>query len=185
MARDSTPALYLGRPCYNGFAGSPGCTAALWTDGRYGPKVVTSMAAALSKLIELIPKVSLVLIGHSGGGTLAMLLAERLPRTRAVITIAGNLDVGHWTELHGYTPLQGSFDPAQRQPLPPGITQIHYLGGRDQIVPPQLTRSFVNKQAPNTVLIEVDDFDHHCCWASVWPTLLGRSQTILNGARAR
>lgn len=179
MARDPMPALYLGRPCYNGLARSAGCHPALWTIQRYGPEVVGSMAVALSTLLARIPEAELVFIGHSGGGTLAMLLAERFSQTRAVITIAGNLDVSRWAAHHRYTPLAGSLDPATRQALPDGITQIHCIGGQDATVPPQLTRSFVQNKASNAVLIQHDDFGHHCCWASAWPAILGQSERIL------
>ena len=174
MGRDSKPAFYLGRPCYNGLAGAPDCNAALWTNRRYGPEVIDSMEAALSRLIAPTPDAALIFIGYSGGGTLAMLLAERFAQTGAVITIAGNLDINRWTEHHGYSPLVGSFDPAKRQPLPAKIAQIHYVGGRDTVVPSRLTRAFVKDQDGNAVLVEHDDFGHHCCWVSEWTAILGR-----------
>jgi hypothetical protein len=180
MAQDDAPALYLGRPCYFGLARSSGCHPGLWTHRRYGPKVVDSMAAALSRLLAPIPETELWLIGYSGGGTLAMLLAERFPQTSAIITVAGNLDVGRWTDHHKYTPLVGSLDPARRPPLR-GVKQVHFVGGRDSTVPPKITRAFVGRQGVNVFLIEYAEFDHRCCWESVWPILLDRSDSILNG----
>ena len=41
-----------------------------------------------------------------------MLLAERLEMTQAVVTIAANLDTDAWTELHGFSALEGSLNPA-------------------------------------------------------------------------
>jgi pimeloyl-ACP methyl ester carboxylesterase len=51
------------------------------------------MQAALERILASGHFDGVVLIGYSGGGTLAMLLAARVPETRGVITIAGNLDI--------------------------------------------------------------------------------------------
>src|SRR5262249_20995632 len=42
---DPGPAVLLGRPCYNGMAGDPGCHPALWMDERYSEAVVARLAA--------------------------------------------------------------------------------------------------------------------------------------------
>ena len=70
------------------------------------------MAAALSDILQRRPYQGLVLIGYSGGGVLAMLLAEQFPATQAVVTVAGNLDTDAWAIEHGYSPLRGSLNPA-------------------------------------------------------------------------
>jgi alpha-beta hydrolase superfamily lysophospholipase len=111
------------------------------------------------------------LIGHSGGGTLAMLLAERVGRIDAVVTIAGNLDVAGWTRLHDYQPLSASLDPSTRPPLPKQIRQIHFAGGRDKEVPPDLIAAAARRQ-PDARLELRPDFDHACCWVRDWPELL-------------
>ena len=46
MALDSTPSIYVGRPCYHGLSGAP-CSPSLWTSGRYSEPVVASMAAGI------------------------------------------------------------------------------------------------------------------------------------------
>ena len=67
-----------------------------------------------------------------------MLLAERFKQTRAVVTVAGNLDPDRWVAQHGYSPLVGSLNPARRPPLPSHILQLHFVGGRDRNVPRDL-----------------------------------------------
>jgi pimeloyl-ACP methyl ester carboxylesterase len=169
MALDPASSLYLGRPCYFGLAATRGCSPLVWTHERYSERVVGSMAAALRRVLP--SDAELVFVGHSGGGTLAILLAERFPGTRAVVTLAGNLDVEAWAEHHGYTPLQGSLNPALRAPLNPKVIQKHYVGGRDYHVPPLIARRFAEARA-GVQVIEHPNFDHRCCWEASWPEIL-------------
>jgi dienelactone hydrolase len=129
------------------------------------------MASAVQRVAERHRARRLVLIGYSGGGTLAMLLAERVANVRALITVAGNLDTDAWTRLHGYTPLTGSLNPARRAPLPPHISQLHLAGGRDRNVPAALIEPVVRQQ-PGAHLRVYDDADHGCCWTRRWPQIL-------------
>lgn len=178
MAQDPAPSLYLGRPCYHGYGQTPPCTPSLWTDQRYGTQVLDSLAAVLAKILAQKNPNVIVLIGYSGGGALAMLLADRFQRVGAVITIAGNLDPPRWAAWHHYSPLHGSLNPASRPPLPDTILQWHLSGGRDRNIPTALVRSAVKRQ-PNAQLIVLDSFDHDCCWKRVWPSILKRLRTAL------
>ena len=171
LLRDPAPAVYAGRPCYHGQATAAGCSPRLWTNARYGESVVASMAAALRRLAA--DERPLVLIGYSGGGTLAMLLAPRLSNTMRVVTIAANLDVSAWTAYHNFTPLSGSLDPAREAPLSAQIAQLHLTGARDRHVPPWLAVPVVARQ-PNAELVVLPGFDHRCCWEDQWPALLAR-----------
>jgi len=171
MARDSAPRLYLGRPCYHGLASHPRCHPGLWTYGRYSQAVVDSMASVLNSLLEQAHYKGVVLLGHSGGGTLAMLLAERIPQTRAVVTLAANLDPDAWAAYHGYSPLWTSLNPAERPPLPEQIYQLHLIGRQDKTVPPELLAAALNGQHHADLWI-IDQFDHRCCWVQLWPAVL-------------
>jgi pimeloyl-ACP methyl ester carboxylesterase len=171
MALDPAPSLYLGRPCYLGLHHSAHCHPWHWTHGRYGKMVVDSLVAVLQRILADGVDSDLVLIGYSGGGTLAMLLAERLPRVSAVVTLAGNLDVVRWARLHDYSPLRGSLNPADSAPLPPRIRQWHWMAARDHNVPPALVRPVV--AAGESTRVEIlPNIDHRCCWEAVWPRLL-------------
>lgn len=171
MALDHNPSLYLGRPCYHGFADSPPCTPNLWTQARYSGRVVASMVKVLGREMEEGGFTSLALFGYSGGGALAMLLAEWLPQTEVVVTIAGNLDIDAWTEMHEYTPMQQSLNPLDRPPLAPRTHQLHLVGDRDTNVTPGMIREVVAKQK-NAELVVIDGFDHVCCWQDLWPDVL-------------
>jgi len=171
MAQDSGPRLLLGRPCHFEPRPDPPCDPQVWTHGRYSPEVVASMVAALRRFLAEHPYPHVVLIGYSGGGTLAWLMAARIPETSAVVTIAANLDTDAWARIHDYTPLAGSLNPALAPPLAPAVDQRHYVGGSDTNVAPAVARSFARRH-PEARVIEIPGFDHLCCWIERWPALL-------------
>jgi predicted alpha/beta hydrolase family esterase len=168
MAIDAVPALYLGRPCYNGHAADENCSTLLWTDARYGERVIASMTHALNEFTTRQNYQEIVLIGHSGGGTLALLMAERLPKTVAVITLAGNYDIDIWADHHSYPRLSESLNPAARQAT--GIPEWHLLGNHDSNIPPQLFQDSLRRRPNSTV--EIVDADHNQGWQQIWPRLL-------------
>jgi pimeloyl-ACP methyl ester carboxylesterase len=170
MAQDTSPSLYLGRPCYLGRHNDTRCGPMLWTHERYSEAVVSAMASALEGFLSSRTDAGVIFLGYSGGGTLAVLLAERFPHTRAVITIGGNLDIEAWAKRHDYSPLVGSLNPARREPLPSSIMQHHYVGGRDTNVPPEMIESIPS--LPVGSVIKVSGFDHTCCWQAWWPNVL-------------
>lgn len=171
MRQDPHPHTMLGRPCYHGLVDSPGCNPLLWTNQRYSPAVVDSMVRAATALSG---GRDVVLIGYSGGGTLAMLMAPRLSTVRGVITVAANLDVEAWAEHHGYTPLTDSDNPARNLQATAHIPQRHYVGAEDKRVPPELTLQLAERLPPNSVRV-LPSLDHTCCWARAWPTLLAEA----------
>jgi pimeloyl-ACP methyl ester carboxylesterase len=181
MALDPAPSVYLGRPCQHGTAP---CDPIHWSSGRFGEPVVASLVAALEEVRRETGASRVVLFGYSGGGALAMLVAERAPEVTAVVTLAGNLAVGSWANHHGHTPLEASLDPALRPPLRPEVLQLHVLGGRDEVVPPALTRPEIARQ-PGARTLWFPDQDHVCCWAEVWPRVLAELERELAPRRPR
>jgi len=169
----SAPRAYLGRPCYFSHANDAGCDPSLWTSARYGKAAVASMAAALETLIRDNSTRRVILVGYSGGGTIAYLVAPRIPEVSAVITICGNLDIDAWTRTHGYPSLSQSDNPATAPPLDRRITQIAIAGGRDVNVPQSSLRAFLDRQQPQELWI-YGDHDHACCWRRDWPAILNR-----------
>lgn len=178
MALDSTASLYLGRPCYHGFADRSPCNPALWTHGRYSSPVIDAMAQALQRIVAEQRYAHLVLIGYSGGGAIAMLLAEQVPNVVAVVTIAGNLDPDIWAMHHDYSPLWTSLNPSSRKPLPDRIFQLHVAAENDNTVPADMVMAAAAHQQ-NPEVIVVPDADHACCWLELWPSLLATLDTRL------
>ena len=171
MAMDPSPSIYLGRPCYHGLSQQDGCRAWHWTEGRYSDEVVDSLRLTLGEYLERGRHTRLLLIGHSGGGTLAMLLAERLGGVESVITLAGNLDPDAWSELHAYSPLTGSLNPSLRGPLDRSIRQLHLVGDSDSVIPKELLEIAIAHQ-PGALLGVFNGCDHTSCWETIWPEIL-------------
>lgn len=169
MGMDPSNTLYVGRPCYFGLVPDKACNPDYWTFSRFSDKVVKSMASVIRE--KSADYRSVVLIGHSGGGALAMLIAEHLRNVDTVVTIAGNLDIEAWTKHHGYTPLFGSLNPAARSPLSVQIRQLHLVAGRDEVIPPAIVNDWIARQ-PSAQRWVFEEYDHSCCWSEQWVEVL-------------
>jgi pimeloyl-ACP methyl ester carboxylesterase len=170
MALDPVTAVYVGRPCYHNTEAISPCSARLWTADRYSAEVLGSLSTVVRQFMTQEGYERVAWFGYSGGGTIAVLLAERFPETRALVTIAANLNTAAWAAYAGHEDLSGSLNPASAPPLSPQIQQRHYAGGKDRIVPPTLTAPVASRLgAPLHV---IDNYDHVCCWEQIWPRIL-------------
>ena len=172
--------MYLGRPCYFLARSDSACRPGVWTAERYSASIVDSLSQVVNRFVEDHAYRSVILIGYSGGGTLAVLMASNIPSTAAVVTIGANLDVAAWSSWNGYLPLEGSLNPAAQPPLKPNIRQWHLVGGRDLIVPESVSRRYLGTLHPDQTW-RFPAFDHACCWVEQWPTLLARIDAALGG----
>jgi hypothetical protein len=171
LARTPLPAAYVTRPCYHELRG-PNCTPERWTIGRYSEDIVASMATTVRMTVQRASAHKVLLVGYSGGGTLAVLVAERLDNVAGVITVGANLDTQAWTRHHGYVPLLGSLNPALStadHPWP----EIHLYGARDEIVPAATAAGYFRRY-PEAKQRILEQHDHVCCWVEQWPELWER-----------
>jgi pimeloyl-ACP methyl ester carboxylesterase len=171
-AQMQRPVLYIGRPCYDRPAMESACTFTWWTDARYSPTVVQSLAAAIRRFRESSQFERLILVGYSGGGVLAELVAREVTGVAAVVTIAANLDVSAWTEYHGYLPLTASLNPAATANTA-SWPEIHLLGEEDEVVPPHTVQRYLERN-PGSVVWRFAEFGHICCWREEWPRIVSR-----------
>jgi pimeloyl-ACP methyl ester carboxylesterase len=171
--------LYLGRPCYFALQRQAVCSPALWTSRRYSSEVVAALVAAASRYAAAQRFRRVLLIGYSGGGTLAALMARTMPDVAGLVTIAGNLDPQAWARWHGYLPLTGSLDPALAPP-PPRLPQWHLVGGSDANVPRLVVGRYFAR-APSARVWRYPGFGHVCCWVRVWPSAIESILAELRG----
>jgi pimeloyl-ACP methyl ester carboxylesterase len=173
LIRTPGAGAYVTRPCYHALP-SERCTPALWTNARYSAEVVDAMAATVREAVRLAGAREILLVGYSGGGTLALLIAERLTHVAGVVTLAANLDTQSWAERHGYLPLEGSLNPAasDREHRWP---EIHLMGGQDTVVPLATTAAYFSRY-PNAQRWPFPQHGHVCCWVDEWEGLWERME---------
>ncbi len=184
--------MFLGRPCYylnrryqdrryqdgedhDGMAEL--CEAKYWTSARYSEQVVSWMSQALESVMLEYEYRDLVLIGYSGGASLALLLASELSHSKdrfkisSVVSVAGNLDVDAWSQFHGYLPLSQSLSPADIDFKGWQLPLLVLSGAKDTNVPVSSYREIFEQESWRSAvergLIEVEtisEADHRCCW---------------------
>lgn len=169
---DPTVAVaYLGRPCQHLEASElAGCDPTLWMRGRFSEEVVATMNRAVGTLKTHFGARRVNLVGYSGGGAVAALIAARRTDVNCLVTIAAPLDTRAWTAKLEVSELNASLNPADQADKLKGIAQTHFRGGQDRIVPPPTTVRFMNQQSTPAV-IDQHEFDHECCWEGQWATL--------------
>ncbi len=171
MALDKSPAIYLGRPCYHGATTLGNCSSRFWLEQRYSEEIVVSLATVVKELLEQGRYEKISWFGHSGGGALAVLLAAKFPQTTAsIVTISANLDLDAWAVYNGHDYLSGSLNPAALPPFPPSISQRHYAGDKDIIVPATLMSNAATQLGSELIIIK--NYDHICCWELIWSSIL-------------
>jgi len=170
MAQDLSPAILLGRPCYYGLHSDQLCHNRYWTSHRYSPEVISSMVKALRNWLEKHDFNKIILIGYSGGGALAMLMASKINQLGMVVTIASNLDIDAWTQLHDYSTLSGSLNPSEFA-ISDKIKLIHLVGGQDRVVPVSIVKK-IARNNNHSIFIEFPRFEHSCCWEKQWSHIL-------------
>jgi hypothetical protein len=174
MAEDAAPSVYLGRPCYFGLHADPGCGPEAWTSRRFAPEILDSMGSVLRSERLRSGASRVALFGHSGGGALAVLLAAREPSVVRVVTVGATLDVAAWCELHGYSPLTGSLDPARLPLERKDVEVLHWVGQKDTNTPPAFIAAAA--RARDEPMRVVAGFDHNCCWIRMWQDILDAAQ---------
>ncbi|OIQ84203.1 alpha/beta hydrolase family protein [mine drainage metagenome] len=162
---------WLARPCQ--YVRGPRCGPGCWTTGRYGPEIVAALETSLDLLKVRRGARRLWLAGYSGGGALAVLLAARSADVAGLITVVANLDLAYWGARDG-VPLSGSLDPAAVAHQVARLPQVHFTGGRDRAVGPDVVRAFLRRlpaDAPARMIL-CPDCDHCGGWDRDWPGLL-------------
>jgi len=165
----SANVVYLARPCQ--YVRSPACSVDDWTGRRFSEEAVRAVSAAIDQVVH--PGQRLHLVGYSGGGAIATLLAARRGDVASLRTVAGNLDHEAVNRYHGVSPMPASLNPVDVAGRLAGLPQRHFVGTADDVVPPSIARSFVRRVADDRCarVVPVEGAGHAEGWERVWPVL--------------
>lgn len=165
------PVVYLARACQ--FVAQQdwrACHMDYWTARRFAPAIIKATNQAINSLKIQAGAKKITLIGYSGGGTIAALVAAHRTDILELITIAAPLDINYWVRQKSLTPLYGSLNPADAVKTLAAIPQVHWVGGRDTVVPKEVAFAYVKRfpSAKKPTIKIIPSFNHHCCWAKNW-----------------
>jgi len=142
----------------------------------------------------------IVVMGHSAGGQLAVALAAHEASIQSVVSMAGILDLQRAFKLHlsndavveflGGKPSDAMDHYAEADPMrlqvPATIQQWILHGTKDDVVPPDFSRAYVEtkkKKKENVHLLEVESADHFdlidphsAAWKVIEPCVLQAAQ---------
>jgi hypothetical protein len=173
--------IYMARPCqYTPKNLNPKCyNSKYWTDLRMGSEVTLAMFDAIETISD---KHNYSLIGYSGGGGMAILIARNNPKVKDIITIAGNLDINAFNNYHKVKPklagldpipMNGSLNPIDYAKETKNITQLHLVGEKDIIVPEFIALNFTKASNSNYVKYKViPNVSHRYGWNKIWSKIL-------------
>jgi acetyl esterase/lipase len=130
-------------------------------NGGEWPVIGQDVDAGVDKAVELFPGKRIVLVGHSAGGHLALLAADR-PGVAKVVSVGGLCDLARAHELGlsdnavtlllgGDLGLLAEADPCNRVPPPVPVTLLH--GDADTHVPLELSRRYSDKSGAELVVL--------------------------------
>jgi len=181
---DPAPAVaVIARPCqYRGAASRPQPLCddpRWWTERRFTAETLNALDRAVDAVKARAGAEQIHLVGFSGGGALAALLAGRRDDVASLRTVAGNLMPDYVNSLHGVETPPGTLSPLAGAGRLARVPQIHFAGTRDRVVPPVVAETFVERvravdRSAACLRTERVEADHTRGWAERWPVLLAR-----------
>jgi hypothetical protein len=170
---------YVGRPCqYMPPHLLAKCSPAFWAEQRFGDDAIAMTRAAIDAVLAGLPPGSRVnLIGFSGGGTLALLVAAGRTDVNCVVTIASPLDIDAWADSNGVARLAGSRNPADPNAALSRLRQTHIYGAADRIVSTAAVGRYRNFSDDSSIKVFTGNSGHGD-WENFWPDI--RTSTCLN-----
>lgn len=165
---------YIARPGQYPELGSPECEWKYWSTFRFASEVVEAFNLVIDGLKEKSGAKHVELVGYSGGGAIAVLVAARRSDVIGLRTVAGNLNPKAFCVYHRVSQLDGSLDPLEVAQKIAHIPQRHFVGSKDKITPLILAESFVEAEGDKDYarITVVDGATHNQGWEKRWDELL-------------
>jgi hypothetical protein len=170
----SANVIYLARPGQYTLEGASECSPSYWSNERFSETAVKAMDCAIDCLKRKYSAASLSLVGYSGGGAIAVLVAARRSDVISLRTIAGNLDTEAVALYHKVSPLTGSLNPMDVAKKIKDLPQRHFVGSKDAVIPISVVQSFIKRagDADDERITVVDGATHSKGWREHWQELL-------------
>ncbi len=165
---------YIARPGQYTETGAPGCDASYWDNRRFSEEVIAAVNSAVAVILKKSGSDKIELVGYSGGGAVAVLVAARRSDVISLRTLAGNLDPDAVNKYHKVSRLEGSLNPIDYAEKVRNIPQRHFAGSRDKVVPPFIARSFVEREGDGGQerITVVEVAGHSKGWLENWKKLI-------------
>lgn len=172
--------VYIARPCqFSPEDLKTVCNPKHWSVARYSNEVIKALDNAITQIKAKAKTKQINLIGYSGGGSLAVLVASMRQDITSIRTIAGNLDLQAMEKYHKTTPLSESIDPISVAKKISHIPQIHFSGAKDKIVPSKIAYNFVKaSELDKNAVVIIADANHAKGWDKHWPELLKHKPNV-------
>ena len=177
--------VWIARPCQYLPVINPGiCPPYYWTHGRFAPEAVRAIDEVVTQAKAAARARRIHLVGYSGGGGVAVLVAAGRSDVASVRTVAGNLDTAAFTRLHRVSPMTGSLNPASMARRLEQVPQLHLVGSDDAIVPAIIARGYVDAMSRRDCarVVMVPGASHERGWIAAWPAYAGVPPVCAAGA---
>lgn len=173
-ADPSANIIYLARPGQYTLAGASECNPSYWSSERFSETVVKAIDQVIDHLKYKYNAPDVSIIGYSGGGAIAVLIAARRNDVLILRTVAGNLDTEAVSLYHKVSPLTGSLNPVDVAEKIKDLPQRHFVGSKDTVVPLFIAQSFVKRvgDKDDKRITVVDGATHTKGWREHWQELL-------------
>ena len=142
-----SPVIYIARPCqFQHYTTSKGCSLADWSRQRYAQKHVDTMVTTIQTQLKTslkknnkINATKLIIIGHSGGGVMAIRIAASMTRhgieVQRIVTMAAPLEPQFWAAHMGLSPFELDNYQSDLSLVINSINGWYLWGSNDQVVP--------------------------------------------------
>lgn len=156
---------YIARPCQ--YIMTKNCTDFYWSDGRFSLTVIDNINQAIDILKSKTKMNQIELVGFSGGGAIAILVANMRTDVVQITTIAGNLNPTLVNQNHNLPPLAGSLNPIDVARKVAHIEQIHFIGGKDEVITQDVAFSFMEASKSDKIKINLVPQATHFNWLKI------------------
>lgn len=164
--------IYIARPCQYIETGEDAkCEKKYWSSHRFSTEVIESIDEAISEISGKYGIEKINIIGFSGGGAIATILAAKRNDIKSLRTVAGNLDHVAVNSYHRVDQMPKSLNALDYADKITKIPQHHYSGSKDRVVPVFIAEKFaehVEDKRRCVTMTTVVEATHLGGWVEVW-----------------